>query len=71
MVALGGESKRKLFLLAPQSFPPLFKPLLVFSNLYARILIIPGQMGSKWVQGKKWGLTLILNFSEKIGGLEP
>jgi hypothetical protein len=32
MVALGGESKCKLFLLAPQSFLPLFKPLLVFEQ---------------------------------------
>ncbi len=32
MVALGGDFKCKLFLLAPQSFLPLFKPLLVFEQ---------------------------------------
>jgi len=70
MVALGGESKRKLFLLAPQSFPPLFNPLLVFKQFVCQDTNHSGSNGVQVGSGKEVGSDFNFEFFGKTGGLE-
>ncbi len=68
MVALGGESKRKLFLLAPQSFAPLFKPLFFFQQFVCQDTNHSGSNLVQVGQGKEVGASINVKFSEKSGG---